>query len=328
MDTPTSIQTQRCRASAARLLVSITVVSLLVGACAPRGTGFSPQHGASGGSLSGSTGVGTVSPGAGGISPGAGGAPSPSLGMKKGVGTWYFNGVDQALANVRAVWFYNWYPTPNGVTAPAGMQFVPMIWDASSADRGVGTIAQAVGDVLLGFNEPDRADQSNLSVQEALDLWPKLEATGKRLGSPATADRASAPGSWFDQFMVGVASKGLRVDFICLHWYGGTGANFDAASNTDALRAYVQSAHERYGRPVWLTEYSLINWGTAPRYPSRAQQAAFATASVAMLESLPFVERYAWFSMPPWVDPDETVSLYQNGGTATEVGVAYRGATP
>ena len=27
-------------------------------------------------------------------------------------------------------------------------------------------------------------------------------------------------GSWFDQFMQGVESKGYRVDFIAAHWYG------------------------------------------------------------------------------------------------------------
>ena len=41
--------------------------------------------------------------------------------------------------------------------------------------------------MLLGFNEPDLAEQANMTVEKALELWPRLEATGMRLGSPAVA---------------------------------------------------------------------------------------------------------------------------------------------
>jgi hypothetical protein len=60
-------------------------------------------------------------------------------------------------------------------------------------------------------------------------------------------------------------------------------------------------------------------------YPTYAQQAAFATASVAMLESLSFVERYAWFGLPP-CGVGATENLYDSSGNATLVGVAYRDA--
>ncbi len=41
-------------------------------------------------------------------------------------------------------------------------------------------LAQASGEgrVLLGFNEPDLASQSNMSAAQALALWPRLMATG------------------------------------------------------------------------------------------------------------------------------------------------------
>ena len=48
-------------------------------------------------------------------------------------------------------------------------------------------LAEKNGSVLLGFNEPDQPDQANMTVQQALDLWPHLMATGMRLGSPSTA---------------------------------------------------------------------------------------------------------------------------------------------
>jgi hypothetical protein len=47
--------------------------------------------------------------------------------------------------------------------------------------------ATASGKTILGFNEPDLAGQANMTVGQALDLWPRLQATGRRLGSPAVA---------------------------------------------------------------------------------------------------------------------------------------------
>ena len=63
--------------------------------------------------------------------------------------------------------------------------------------------------------------QANMSPGQALSLWPQLEATGMRLGSPAVADDGATPGGWLDQFMSGAAARGYRVNFITLHWYGG-----------------------------------------------------------------------------------------------------------
>jgi Glycosyl hydrolase catalytic core len=44
-----------------------------------------------------------------------------------------------------------------------------------------------------------------------------------------------------------------------------------------------------------------------------------------MLETLPFVERYAWFSLPPWMkDGSDKTSLYYQDGDLTPAGVAYQ----
>lgn len=155
---------------------------------------------------------------------------APLASPKKGVGTWAFAGSQQALTDVQASWFYNWNPGLAGVEAPPGMQFVPMIWgrDATAAE----SLAQAKdAPILLGFNEPDHEEQSNLTVEEALALWPKLQSTGaKRLGSPATANDPRLPSSWLHNFMAGAKAKGLRVDFICVHRYVDV---FDPALATD-----------------------------------------------------------------------------------------------
>src|SRR5580692_8063938 len=42
---------------------------------------------------------------------------------RKGVATWDATGVSQELAASTASWYYNWGPTPSGITAPAGTSF-------------------------------------------------------------------------------------------------------------------------------------------------------------------------------------------------------------
>jgi hypothetical protein len=247
--------------------------------------------------------------------------PPAAQTAKKGVSAWKFDGVTAAMRDVGASWFYTWSSNAGGIAAPAGVRFVPMIWGPASVTDEALAEAKNAGGPILGFNEPDLAGQANMPVQQALDLWPKLQATGRRLGSPAPAFGAATPGSWFDQFMSGAASRGYRVDFIALHWYG---SDFSAAA-TGQLRGYLQAVYDRYHKPIWLTEYALINFGGSPKFPDGAQLSAFVTASTAMLRSLPYVERYAWFSLGVGDNGPDT-GLYQPGAVATVAGRAYRAA--
>ncbi|HEX5406148.1 MAG TPA: sigma-70 family RNA polymerase sigma factor [Pseudonocardiaceae bacterium] len=250
-------------------------------------------------------------------------APPPatpiSKSSRKGVSTWYFDGVTSALHNVGASWYYDWAASRSNMTAPAGVEFVPMIWGAGSVTSATLAQAKQQGTELLGFNEPDMSGQANMTVAQALDLWPRLQATGMRLGSPAVATGGDRAGDWLDQFMTGAAQKGYRVDFVTLHWYG---SDFSSAA-VGQLKSYIQAVYARYHKPIWLTEYALINFGGGAKFPTQAQQAAFVTGSAAMLDSLSYVERYAWFALP---SKGNDTGLYTNGTTATQVGLAYRAA--
>ncbi|GAA3431003.1 sigma-70 family RNA polymerase sigma factor [Kutzneria kofuensis] len=238
---------------------------------------------------------------------------------RKGVSAWAFDGVTASLKDVGAAWFYNWDANHNTIPAPPGVEYVPMIWGAKSVTADTLAQVRKQGTELLGFNEPDLAQQANMTPAQALDLWPQLQATGMRLGSPAVAFGGDTPGGWLDQFMSGAGSKGYRVDFITLHWYG---SDFGAAA-VGQLKSYLQAVHDRYHKPVWLTEFALINFGGAPKFPTQAQQAAFVTNAAAMLDSLPYLERYAWFALP---SQGEDTGLYEPGAQPTQVGLAYRAA--
>jgi hypothetical protein len=241
---------------------------------------------------------------------------------KKGVSVWDAPNLGASLADVGAAWYYNWSAGPTG-SAGGSAEFVPMIWGPDSVDADTLARAKSSGSVLLGFNEPDFGSQSNMSVEQALELWPQLQATGLRLGSPAVAVGAADPGGWLDRFLAGARDRGHRVDFIALHWYGG---DFGDAAVVQ-LRGYIQAVHDRYHLPIWLTEYALIRFGDGgSTYPTDAEQAAFAAGSTAMLESLPFVERYAWFALPSPTEGGQGTALYHDDATPTPAGAAYRAA--
>ncbi len=92
-------------------------------------------------------------------------------------------------------------------------------WPSRSACPGSVTTANLrtvrhEGHYLLGFNEPDNAGQSNMTVSQALSLWPRLMATKMTLGSPAVASGAATKGGWLDQFTVTFPSAHQQAAFV------------------------------------------------------------------------------------------------------------------
>ena len=238
--------------------------------------------------------------------------------LKKGVGAWPFRGVRSALAKSGASWYYTWTVDHRGITTPPGVAFVPMIWGPGSVTVRYLRLVRHEGHVLLTFNEPDLAQESDMTVTEALRLWPRLMATGMRLGSPAVVAGAAIPGGWLDRFMSRVAHRHYRVNFITLHWYGG---DFSTSAAVAELKSYLQAVWDRYHKAIWLTEFAL--WRFNPSVlPSPRRQAAFVTAATSMLRRLPYVWRYAWYALPTGRG-DGSTGLFRPGAVPTAAGDAF-----
>jgi hypothetical protein len=242
---------------------------------------------------------------------------------KKGVGYWFRDGIRHGLEKSGAAWCYNWASSP-GEPPVAGVEFVPMIWSKSRVNAAELEQAKKSGRTLLGFNEPDAKNQANLSVEDALALWPDLQATGMRLGSPAPTKEGAEPGQWLDAFVKGANERGYRLDFICVHHYSALYDDPKAASAE--LKDYLTRIHRHYGKPLWLTEFALSNWKSPA---SSEQQTAFIREVVPMLESLPFLERYAWFALPRFTGDKGALihtHLIDDSHQPNPTGIAYRDA--
>jgi hypothetical protein len=225
------------------------------------------------------------------------------------------------LINLHAKWFYTWAGFVPG-DAPPGMIFTPMIRSRHAKPEMVAKIRKSFEghDIkeVLGFNEPDTKHQDGLSVQEALDLWPMYMETGLRIGSPACVHPDK---QWMIDFMAGVEERKLRVDFICIHSYGGP--------NPDAFLSRLEKVHEMFNRPLWITEFAVGDWNAKTVEENKYDPKTvlrFMDKVLPKLDRLDFLERYSWFSASVDSPPLGTSALFNPDGTLTELGEHYRDA--
>jgi hypothetical protein len=223
---------------------------------------------------------------------------------------------DTQISILNLGWYYTW-----GLNGSSNLQvkFTPMCWGAPSADK-LGSISQGTTE-LLAFNEPDGAQQSNLTVQQIISMWPKLQAqakaTGSRLGSIATAQNPMNDNSYFDQVW-NQLNPVDRPDFICLHWY--------APPNADHFLGWLDDIHTKYQKPIWITEMCVADWKATQDVPERwstDQIQAFMDHVVAGMNQRSYVERFAWKTRPTTDVFMGNGALIAMDGSLTQLGKHY-----
>lgn len=209
-------------------------------------------------------------------------------------------------------WKYNWNNSENSTR---DIQYIPI--RQSRWWPGLGSDWKARGsDHVLGYNEPDKADQANMAIGDAIYSWPDLLGTGLRVGSPATSDGGRS--GWLYPFISQADAAGLRVDFTAVHYYWCFNPA-DPAGAANQMYNFLKETYDTTKRPIWITEWNNgANW-TGCGDPSSAQQAACINAMIDMLDSTPFVERYAPYN---WVE--DVRRLKWDDGSLTAAGVTYR----
>jgi len=292
------------------------------GAGAASTAGQGAHSAGSGSGSSAGSGSGAAAGGSGG------GGAKPSTACKRGVAYGRHSIADLKALSAGVSWWYNWDFRPDqelraGAYLEAGVEYVPMIWGASS-DRAAAKTA--IGDdaqLLLGFNEPNFGAQANLSAKAAAALWPELEAIadakGLRLVSPAVnfcggSCQDTDPFHYLDAFFA--ACTGCRVDAVAMHIYVGCSPAGD--NKAEWLIQHVETYKSRFSQPLWLTEFACDS------AKNSAEQQAFLEDAVAYLEAEPRIERYAWFSGR--ASNVANVDLLGESGQLTALGKAYLNA--
>ena len=198
-------------------------------------------------------------------------------------------------------WGWNWDSSPWKMIG--GLSYVPTLqalkpestgpWQANAQKA----IASANGGpvYLMGFNEPDIAEQANLSPAAAAQAWNQymtpLKGNNVKFGSPQVSNGVGtnpATGNaygleWLTQFVA--ACSGCQIDFFVVHWYGCTdGCSID--TDFAAFKTFVgQAKNLAGGKKIWITEFGTHN----------ADKAGFIKQALPFLDGEDAVERYAYF---------------------------------
>jgi hypothetical protein len=161
------------------------------------------------------------------------------------------------------------------------MEFDPMVW--GSQIPAASSLAHA--QYLLTFNEPDNAQQSNMSPSAAANLWPQIEKLATANGIPyIVSPGVSSSVSWLQSFFADC--QGCKVDYVAVHFYGCT---LDTQGGWIGLTEYLQQFYQ-FNRPIWLTEFSCDGKQTV------AAQTSYMQVAVPYLEGNDHIFRYSWFS--------------------------------
>lgn len=248
----------------------------------------------------------------------------PEIGKKGAAFTTIGSQWSFKVSALKAHWHYSW-----GIELseyePDNIDFVPMQWGKwGPTPEQLAKLAdlKAEGKIryLLGFNEPDGASQANMTVQEAIDKWPLLESVGLPLGSPGCVNPT---GDWMKEFMQKAGELGLRVDFVAVHWYGGTSAS--------SFLSKLEEVYNLYGKPIWITEFAPADWNaTTPQENRHSPEAvlSFMQTVLPQLEELSYVKRYAWFSFEQNSAPGTSSALFDKDGNLTTLGEYYANFKP
>ncbi len=209
---------------------------------------------------------------------------------------------------LNCAWNYDW---DNVAVSTLNTEYIPMRhnagWNAySNINNKQGSTA------ALGFNEPDRPEQADMTVAEVIGQWPNLLESGLRIGSPATSDGGLA---WLYDFIDEADAMNYRVDFVAVHFYGG-------GWSASQLYNWLRDIHERTGRPLWVTEWNNgCNWTCCPP-SSPEEQAQIIGEFIEAMDSAHFVERYSVYN---WCSSRELVASFPpNPIVLNPAGEVYR----
>ncbi len=224
------------------------------------------------------------------------------------------SGWSNELLLTNSTWYYSWsadkYTTEDAEYTPIKQQYWWPGWDEINGKENVTH--------LLGFNEPDRPEQANATVAQAIEQWPEMMESGLRLGTPAIADNLN----WLYEFMDEARARNYRVDFVAVHayWGGPGGAQnvVDSEGNVSIDRWYevLKGIHDRTGLPIWITEWNNgANWthGNEPWPGDSAGNAQKARADlekiVKLFDETPWIERYSIYN---WVGDETAIVIGQS----------------
>jgi len=208
-------------------------------------------------------------------------------------------------------WAYNWGLSVSNYTnfENNGIDYIPMEW-ANINVTNTRNFLTAHPEIkyILGFNEPNLADQANMAPQTAAQLWPNLQQIAqefnlKIVGPAVNYSATYDPFQWYNDFFA--ACPDCQVDYVAVHLY-----MTSASSIQSNLAKFKQ-----WGKPIWFTEFCILDNTTTV-----AAQSQFMVQTLNYLETDPDIFRYSWFKAD---GGSSSWSLFNSSGALTPIGEIY-----
>lgn len=247
------------------------------------------------------------------------------LGGKKGAA---FVLTDENMDKIKILnssWYYGWTAGPPPQRPPSSiptevplslknniddhldrtMVFVPMIWGyyPKSFMISVRKVIEQHPPMIFVFNEPDNKVQSNISVDDAIQAWARLQTelditstsrhntdTRPLIVSPGCVDPL---GHWMKEFVTRIDHHPkLSVDVIAVHYYGGPSPRY--------FQRHLQQIYETYNhRPIIVTEFAVADWSAKTRRDNKFTPTVvlrFMQNVLPWMQSQSWIIGYSWFS--------------------------------
>jgi len=230
------------------------------------------------------------------------------------------NGLDQ----LNVSWWYDWSPNQSlyGAGYTGSAVYVPEFWSTSSSELLPLSVVPAAkkSPWVFTFDDPDQSSQSDLTVNEAIQAWPTVEADSdsKLIGAP---DIASYEDGWLTNFLNSASANGYTVNFLVLHEYP-NGYGTSLATQVSTFENYIVSVHNAHPNyQIVVNEFALVNTnGFNGNGITASEQIAFINQIVPWLEAQSYILGYSWYDS---YSGGTGSDLLNGDGTLTPIGIAY-----
>ncbi len=183
-----------------------------------------------------------------------------------------------------------------------------MIWSQGELTANIKS------NVVMGFNEPDLAGQSNMSPVIAAVLWKTIEKwyPDRILISPAPSQINP---DWLWKMVEAyheLYGGSPRFDGIAIHYYRW---NYNMPTLMDYLsRRRADEIAHGYNAPIWITEFGACGINEVDEFRRDATY----------IETTDWIEKAAWYKLrPDSYDLATCSSLLDQYGNLTPLGEVY-----
>ena len=231
-------------------------------------------------------------------------------------------------------WTYGWWYTsdPN----VSGVNYFPMdpdTWYRGSTVGGnlwgfqPGWRTKAYSLNILGYNEPDQVGQADMDATNGAIYYMNDHNLDLPMVGPAAAN---VNGTWNQIFYGYITNWGGRVDYLPGHQYPGN----NSSASSSIWISPLQTAYNTYGYPMWMTEWSVVDWAGNGNWSEEDNYNALAEF-LWRAESIPWLRKYSLFvftadtnspmAVNPWTrtTPAPRSNAFDENGNLTPFGELY-----